>query len=42
MTFSDILFLFLSALEGHHSYSLNAVCVARNRFAVLDKNHVIS
>jgi coatomer subunit alpha len=34
---SDIL-----APEGRRSSGLNAVWVARNRFAVLDKNHVVS
>jgi hypothetical protein len=33
---------FLIAPEGRRSSGLNAVWVARNRFAVLDKNHVVS
>ncbi len=31
----------ISAPEGRRSSGLNAVWVARNRFAVLDKNHVV-
>lgn len=34
--------MFFSAPEGRRSSGLNAVWVARNRFAVLDKNHVVS
>ena len=30
------------APEGRRASGLNAVWVARNRFAVLDKNHVVS
>lgn len=33
-----MLFLFLSTPEGHRSSGLNAVWIARNRFAVLDEN----
>ena len=34
--------MFFSAPEGRRSSGLNAIWVARNRFAVLDKNHVVS
>ena len=40
---SNVLLLLLSlAPEGRRSSGLNAIWVARNRFAVLDKNHVVS
>jgi hypothetical protein len=37
-----MVFFFQKAPEGRRAAGLNAIWVARNRFAVLDKNHSVS